>query len=113
MLCEQVAQVREDVRAAVTLRLMKQMPTRMKECISQENVTVFMGDARCARARVANPLRERSFVRPATGTRGANCTCTLSVVGRSRVLHWRHRESDEPSRLLLGQHRKHRLRSGG
>ena len=44
-----------------------------------------MDAEKCARAWVASPLlREELFERPATGTKGANCSCTLSVVGRTR-----------------------------
>ena len=82
---EQVAQVREDVRAVVTSWLMRHESTRLEECTSHEVVTENMEGAKCARTRVANSLpREELFVRPAAGTRGTDCTYTLSVLGRSR-----------------------------
>jgi len=52
---ERSREVREDVRAVVTLRLMKSSATRREECITQENGSALMGDAKSARARAATP----------------------------------------------------------
>ena len=77
--------MREDVRAVVALWLMKRRRDGMTEVHPNLQVVDALQVGAQVRARVANPLRARSwlcYLLPAPEARGR--TCWLSVVGRSR-----------------------------